>query len=198
MKCDKNSIYELHERFYGLQGTHWHTLYKTALISLIFEIYTSHLIIFFLCQRKYFRQINIALFLRRDSQLSILFGGRDISKNMISTNFCEKSEIKVWPWISTKDPPLNNLFFHPAIAIPLPNNLVIDTVCLIHTLIFGKFSPRSIKIIIDIEHFGKKHLFWNRYNKSIFCSILKRIGPAGRSLSSLSKEPLKFAHIKNS
>ena len=35
------------------------------------------------------------------------------------------------------------------IASILPKNKVIDLVILIHNLIFGKFSPMSMKIIID-------------------------------------------------
>ena len=48
------------------------------------------------------------------------------------------------------------------------------------------------------DRFSKRLLFSNRYNKSIFCPISKRISLFGRSFSSLNSAILKFINFENS
>ena len=48
------------------------------------------------------------------------------------------------------------------------------------------------------DRFRKRCLSQNHYNKSIFCPILKRIGPAGSALCPLSSASLKFMNFENS
>ena len=46
--------------------------------------------------------------------------------------------------------------------------------------------------------FWKRHLFKNRYNKSIFCPISKRISPSRSALCPLGSAVLKFYNFENS
>ena len=48
------------------------------------------------------------------------------------------------------------------------------------------------------DRLRKRRLFKNRYNKSIFHLILKRIGPSGRALCPLGSALLKFLNFENS